>query len=442
MLILMQPAKLLGLFLPFYFFLSACSLPRPHLHDSGDLKTAQDAQTTFNSFREGSQSPYEVMLRNARTVDQRLAEQQARAAKLKIDAVARALPDKTWGQINSDTVDRLAALEERNDESDKIAANLLRDLDDSTRTQDQTNQDLKALQAELEDAVREENLWNARGVLFRESLIEISQLAGSDKLDRDTLKDAGTRILDTKITTKELSPTQPGAVTEKEASIGDVLEPDLKAALRDARSGGIDASGETLGRVLRSYTVDTVDPDAAPGLTVAMLSLAIDLANIQRDRQKQRIVFIQQALTIMPSDPMARYRLRQISTSIAGLPQNERIIETLNSLDRARRNSNSATANQAAGQLRGAARILALYFAAVTTDESRALEQDARMALLRHEYSIYQSKLNAREREAVISRGLGALVTYQQGGIKPEQISQIISAAQAVGIAFIAAGVN
>jgi hypothetical protein len=84
---------------------------------------------------------------------------------------------------------------------------------------------------------------------------------------------------------------------------------------------------------------------------------------------------------------------------------------------------------------------LAYYALVQNLDEATILEWETRPAILSSEYSIRLAAINAREREALIARGLQGLNTYFEGGLKPETIGNFLRAAQAVALAFVAAGV-
>lgn len=423
-----------------YFALLAvfgCSLPRPHLHNTRDLALAKEAYDTFDSFRDESKSPYGVMLRNARAMDDLLAKEQAAAAELKVKAVAGALPDKTWEQIRRGIEAQLDTFKSRRLEDADVAARLLEALGEAKDRGAGAAAAYSGLLGELKAAIAAENLWRARGVFFRDSLKEVAQLAGSESIGTEELRSASKRILDQEVEIAVVDEGNPERMRLEKRKLAEVLEADLRDARERLEMGGDDALGE----LLRAYTIDSVDPEAAPGLSVAILSLALDLAAIERDRQADKVAFLEEAIALMPSRPYEERRLRQALEYLKGLPPNEQVLPSLNAMENARRSADPNSVKRGDGGIRRAARALAAYLISTTLDESAALELDARRAALEHEYTIRQSQLNASEREAVIGRGLGALVTYQEGGIKPEQVAQIIQAAQAVGIAFIAAGV-
>ncbi len=73
-----------------------------------------------------------------------------------------------------------------------------------------------------------------------------------------------------------------------------------------------------------------------------------------------------------------------------------------------------------------------------------AADEDAKNDLigLEHRRSIARSAVAARARERMIGKGLDGIVVFEQGGITPQQIANLLSALQVTGISLIAAGVH
>ena len=229
-------------------------------------------------------------------------------------------------------------------------------------------------------------------------------------------------ILDLEITVVDSQ----GNVQNKKEKIRDILKDDI--------------TNVDFNNLVRKYTVDLFNPEQAPGISIIILSLNVDIAQAELNRVNVNLSYLQSVKSIFETsrlDPTNPDRLKTllsqaqqiIHTSRFNL--NDSVLTTLNNL---RTQSNKETA------MRNVFRALGLY-SIVYLNESFTLSKELELARLDHEYSIELSEVNAQEHEALISRGLQGLVAYHESGIKPETVANFIRALQAVGLGIIAGGV-
>lgn len=177
--------------------------------------------------------------------------------------------------------------------------------------------------------------------------------------------------------------------------------------------------------------------DQPPGVTLEILSLGADLAKAELDRA-QAI-----AKRLQEENNLYNKRQEEITTTINWIdmamtdiedPITERNSTIMASIQKSLK---SHTSPDTQGF------ILALQKYVLADDLytlNNGLYQVSKEALI-HYYQIEDSAISAKEREALIQRGLETLAIYHNGGITQEEINSIIQAAQAVALAVISAGV-
>ena len=285
------------------------------------------------------------------------------------------------------------------------------------KTIQDTQAGLERAQALLASAVNEQNLWEARRAFLRASLTEAAKLAASS--DKDFNVTTASASLD-QVLGQKITVLNPDGVGTSEKNLQEVLKKDL--------------TGITPGNVqevLWKFTGAQFDPKKAPGLTVIILGLAVDLANAKVARATLDTDYLQQRLAAIQNSQMPLTNANTAKSLARRFPANEKVLGTLNRL----RQQNKE------GDLAAALTALSCYSLAATQDESQANQAAVKPAILDHEYSIRLSAVNGREHEALISRSLQGLALYYDGGVRPETIANFLSAAQGVALAVIAAGV-
>ena len=91
--------------------------------------------------------------------------------------------------------------------------------------------------------------------------------------------------------------------------------------------------------------------------------------------------------------------------------------------------------------MKDALQVVAVYVIDYTVVLDRLQLTEERLARRAHSYSIQVSSINAKERETLIGLGIQSLGTYQQNGVTPDEIANLIRAAQTAALSFVAAGV-
>ena len=218
-----------------------------------------------------------------------------------------------------------------------------------------------------------------------------------------------------------------GEIVTDKTKVGDQLKGDVK-----------NLKALDLGGLLRAYTVDSVDPKSAPGLTVVILSLGDDLARMQKQRGQLELNHLSTRLALL-QDAQGTDRSCEVAIQII----DDRVVEghfkhTAKPVDTINQLKNR-TDDQ---PLQDAFKVLAYYSIARVLNTARRDDLRVRLAVLEHEYEIRLAQVNAREREAVIGRGLEGLVAYHSGGLTAEDVANLLRAAQTAGLAAIGAGVN
>jgi hypothetical protein len=359
------------------------------------------------------------MLENYAKVQQALAERQAAAAEIKFKAYVAAVPALTWTDIKADINDLKAANKLR---TAQLESNFLNAVTNQLATKAQLK-DAKEALAEIDkqkkDAEVEQDQWKAREELFKGFLQFYTEHSGDfSKPDKDLLKQANQEILGRKI---------PG----KTNTVGSLLSDDLKNLEH------FDIAAAT-----KPYTLDFFDPRKAPGIKVQLLSLGEDLA-------KARIKRLQLDLTWLDS-LKASWTNQQDALKL----QNSHVTKAMNDMGsyldspnvigsnmeqfRAASATNAATAR---AELMSSSRGLIYFLLAITYDESLVRELETHPSNLGHEHAIRLNQINEQEREVFVLRGLESLNAYHQGGIRPDEVANLLRAAEAAGIGVIGAGV-
>jgi hypothetical protein len=382
-----------------------------YMHNPGKAALAKDTSEEFKKFQAASPQLYAVMLQNMQKVELKASKRQAEITAENIASFADQVHTVTWEQMMEELEAEKAQQVQRQQAVKAAAEGTLKQIGVEKPKVKDAEDGLKQVRKRLEDAVKAENQWQAREVLFRESIQFMGRVAAENlKLERSALESEKSKIL---------------AKTWIEIVVlnGDNLE----------------KAQQTLEQVLKEDFAfkNLFDYRSAPGLTVTILSLAEDLAKVQYDRAELQVGYLaakHKALQAqLENTQNIGVALKLIETGIAegSYQPNDTLLASINKL----RKTGNKTAIIAAG------RVLAFYGVTKTLDQYALLELQTRPDILDHEYSIRLAAINGKEHEALISRGLQSLVIYHEGGVKPEMIANFIRAAQTVALAVISAGV-
>ncbi len=384
-----------------------------HLHNAAENRQATAAVQHFQQFQTNSGGVYGVMLANHQKAELAMSARLTAAAEQDFQARAGGVTSKTWGRIR----DELArAMETLPGASNTVASEFTRFVGQITGARAALKSDteaLTALQAERAAAENAALQWQARWIFFRGALETFASASGNHLPDRRSLDQARRDI--------ERRPVG-------DSTVGEILKGDL-ANLEKLRVAGL----------VNAYTLDLFDPTAAPGLKVQMLGLGEDLARAGIARAKTTIEYLNsvtnlfsnwnQALGLQAKHlQLAQNPLGSLLTADPGLVET-RVLATLERF----RSQNCLTQLEVCGQA------LEWYAVALSFDRAAIDELSRKPASLEHEHSIRISRINASEREALLARGLQSLERYHSGGITPEQIANLLQAAEAAGIGVIGA---
>ncbi len=388
-----------------------------YLHQPQKDALAKETSEEFKKFQEKSADLYTAMLANLQLTESRVSEVQDKISQQKEISFGNRIHFLTWGQIRRDLEERK---EEEENRQRRIAADinkLLKEMEGFEGKGKDAAAGLELANTRLKTAIKQENDWQAQVALFRGTIPLVFQASKDEKLDVKKLKEGKDQVLGQTVEVREI---KDGKLDYTPKTVGEVLD------------------SHDLIPLLKNYTFNIFNPAKAPGLTVTILSLALDLAKAERDRAKLRVDYLHgliEALGPLKERRLPGYKIKALNDLNFLFKQNlvtqdETVLATFIRLRTQRKT-----------MIPYCARILASYAIVTTLEESEILKLQSRPAILEHEYSIKLSAINSREHEALIARGLEGLAIYYKGGIKPETIANFLRAAQAVALAIIGAGV-
>jgi hypothetical protein len=438
--------------------IGGCALLPSHAHNSANAELARALKGDLDSLANGSPKVYESMQTNLtifQAEEERLIE--ALAANFQ-SALITAVPTLTWGQIlgelQGDTSERDCEKPDESSQSVAKIGNLVKVLckakktlreeagsylvkENIVRTQEELKDAQEAVR-KLKEAIEAEKkrltVWNANLALlqtafsslptFREKLTEAKDLASLAKSAKD-ISNISVKFIDAN--GKEIT-----------SNVKEIVEkysvPALEIPQGGSSKGGQDATREP----------------------VLVLELSLRLAEGAQRRAEFNIarlsarkgIFEKHLSELLVADLLlreARKPVEELAASVPGSPGYssyepyryffERRAETL------RRNDAQTWQegiNRIHSGLTALRRIVLAEFLARRSQELIKLDA-ARVA---HLESIQRSAINDAERVAVIQAGVQGLVAYHEGGIKAEDIANIIRSAQTIALAIIAADVH
>lgn len=410
-----------------FFFLplsSGCGL---YFHNPEKATLAKNTFDEFKKVQTSSATIYVSMLQNLQKIEAEAAEVQAKTAQIKEETFTNQVNTITWKKILADLEVAKRTQEKWNKDIEGAVKKLLEKMGEANATVVDAKTGLEKADNLLKIAVKAENQWKARQALFQSSIIFLGNVAASEdkKMNVATLEKGKKEILDQEIEKKTM--TKDGTLKTEPSTVGKVLSEDI---------AGTDQL--PFGELLQQYTISNLNPNKAPGLTVGILSLAMDLAQAQGDKAKLRVNYLWGRITSMKAQVVKldniRIAIQIINDRInhGDFVRSDTVLVTVNKLKK-------LTGKEIA--INDAFEALIYYALTKTLDESAMLELQTKPAVFDHQYSIQLSAINAREHEALISRGLQGLVIYHEDGITQELIANFLRAAQTAALAVITAGV-
>jgi hypothetical protein len=187
----------------------------------------------------------------------------------------------------------------------------------------------------------------------------------------------------------------------------------------------------------------------APGLELVIVNLGLELAELeQRRAQAQRAdaaALVELLGDVSAQLAVAETLLKPVAGWLAGTnpdrgvrpPDNDNIFTSIEADRVSKEGTLLNRINSTSGYL-VSIREVAVAESIVTRVSSTSTVAIARFA---HVRSIRESSINDVQYQALIRTGLDGLAAYHAGGLKPEDVANLIRFAQAVGVAVIAGGV-
>jgi hypothetical protein len=390
-----------------------------YLQDQASLKTVQDANTKFGDFKKNSSTVYDSMLANENTFAKEVETAETLAVVQNDAAISNSLPILTWSDLRSGISNYDSALTSIQASLSKDLSNILEAEQLGTINKDQLDDGLARVDSRLQEVVANRNRLETDRVLFLATIQASTTFQGSQD-PANAIKTATPSILTTKVNILSASQGQVSSTT---------------STLADQLSG----QGTDITSVIKGGMVSQFDPKSQPGLSIVILSLASDLASAEAKIATLQLTYYSQIeLAVRSAEKEAQLRKPQTDAALTVLDRLQRsaapesqVLKSLNHFSRLGDN----------GSVENSSFILAEYVVDQTVRHERILGMDQDLADLQHQYSIQVSAEIAKEHEALISRGLEGLQSYEDNGITPDQIANLIRAAQTVALAFITAGV-
>ncbi len=411
------------------FTLSACT----HLHDPGNAQSANQIKDEFAKVTANDAGIFTAMLENKKLMESKEQLTLDALRNQKGAAIANALYAKKWSEIKDELITKQKSLDDLSSYN-LISKQISKRLKEIAGKLPISADNLKAANTLLKTAAENQNQWFARQELFRQSIKALAEVYTVSETDEDfnivqALSNKRDEILNTEIDVLVID--DKGIEKTEKSNIGKILDIE----------NGLDKN--SLDQLIKTYSGDIFDPDAAPGLKVVILGLAVDLADKELKRNKLELGYLQSIINILKEQQnylsnvgVKLHNTKFAINKISGREKSndfklsDTVLDSINSL-----RDNHAKKQAMIDMFK----VLAIYSIVMQDDEKWLL--DIKLAILDHEYSIGLSAINAQEHEALINRGLQGLAIYHGGGITPETVANFLRAAQAVALGVIGAGV-
>lgn len=421
-----------------------------HIHDSD--RAARTAKLAAAVDQHGDKSPgiYDTLLKNSRAVAAEQDKVLAGLAGNRNDAVLQMLPFQTGAGLAATSKKVCDSLEETHKQLIDAIAAYSGEKAGAEHEAATAAAAIKAAQAKVAVAKQNVTNWNATIAVLEAAAAELpaagasianSKGAGLDELQKQ-LQAAGD---------KEVEYADSEGVTHKQ-KIADILRNQI-----DAKADG--------NPVLKI-------PDA-PGATLAILNLGVDLATIEKERAEAKLAelsrrlqlyerveaerrlasallansgcncqqspatliipadrsFVVQASLLAAEGSAAQHAVAEAAKSISGETEQQREQRVVPQIQDANKQTVALASD-----------LIKLRQLAVAESIATRVSLDLKMssARLAHEESIEDSKVNDAAWRAVIRSGAVVLNQYEQGGFTAQDAADIVSIAQAIAVGVIA----
>ncbi len=423
-----------------------------HLHNQSNAKLANNSLTIFENGSKDSTNIFTSMKDNQDKTEKNVLKLNDNLASTKLKAFSTQLHSTYWAKKDDKDKSHTFIMEKLQAELDNRSkkrkpivgeiSKLQKAKDPAKNSASDAADWLKAVSGFLPKAIEDENKWFARQKLLLETIKFVSDIASSENelLDENRLKDLKTKILEKEIETKILNDKGEIVSNPTSRDLQDILKDDLKDIFKDDLENS-DRIRFNIDGLLKKYTVDLFDPNAAPGLKVLLLSTAVDLAKIQLRKAKLETWYLNSKLEhlnrlteVLNYEDLINEAKQTIEDRLnnGDLKYDETVITSINRLRSEKKDKAIKDAFQA----------MVTYAIVKTIDQSTIENIMQQPFVVDHEHSIRLSAIHADEHATIIRSGLKGLVAYHEGGVKPDTIANILRAAEAISLTILAADID
>ena len=405
---------------------SGCAIPS-HIHSPANANAAREARDAMIEYGKGAPKMYSAMLAN---VDRFKAEEEWLLSELAAnvsDSLVTKLPSMKWSAVGKradGTLEKIGDL--RRDFAKAVGAAA------PAAAAAKLEAQVVAAREAVKRAKQNVTDWNASVAVLQASLLQlvVSGSAQSGPKSLTSLSDAISTVGNKQA---EYFDADGKKVTQ---SVAEVARGRVPALLLGLQSGD------------RQKSLLEALPDA-PGLELVIVNLGLELAELeQRRTQAQRAdaAALLELLEDMSAQiAVAETLLKPVATWIAGSdpalgarpPGDDNVFTSIEAV-RASTEGRPLDRIDSTSLYLVWLREVAVAESIVTRVSSTSTVALARFA---HTRSIREASINDVQYQALIRSGLDGLAAYHAGGLKSEDIANLIRFAQAVGVAVIAGGV-
>jgi len=409
---------------------TGCALLPSHLHDAERAALTAKLVSTLDAYDQSSPTAYEALVKSSRAIAAEQDKVLIELASNREAAVEQLTPFRTYGTLQTqkkDVTDRL----DRVDEQVRAGVNLyLQEKKIAAGNAASAAQAIRDANDAVEKAKAEVTSWNASIALMQAGVASLPAVAtpkGSDTTDRG-IEDLAKRL--SGVGDKEVEFVDANGVTQK-GKIKDILPAQVKMVAKD-----------------KAINI----PDA-PGATLTILALGVDLAKSQKERADVRLVQISRRFALyertLSESVLARELVKGVDFTRNQQDSVQRdVVRLAYEARRARSKVDGGlqeALNSSDENILAMSKVLSNLRKLVVADSislraELGLERDTKR--LDHEESLLDAQVNDREWKAVLRAGVGVLNQYEQGGFTKEDAANIIRIAQTIALGVIAGKVD
>lgn len=412
-----------------------------HIHDPANKTLADQAQKQLQTVVRAEQERLGLMTANLEKMYAQETQAHRELTEGAVKAVSRQVLEEKWTKIRSDfgTAANPGPLAKRVTTAyDRLLRSLNADLALAKAANDGATERRNKAEAALTAAQERLSRWNRR-IAALEKLIQITpattalgDVQGFESF-KATARSLAERAAAEKVTYLDAAGAEQTSTLKDE--IVDLFDDSHALRNGDRETGSILAGLK-----------DILKDQQAPGLVVTVAALAKDLAETERARTLARIAAIERRMEIVRTLEQTKELSDTLVAEgvnvevVADFPDRDEVKKTLAALATQVRAANDASA-AAQAKLDKAMQTIQAYVALAGVLAGRVRDAEREDAYLRHVQSIQDSAISITQHQALVSRGLEGLSAYHGGGMKPEQVADLVhKAVQLLLLGVIAGG--